>query len=113
MILQLIDKAGDFVSDDIWFRVVQFVTNNEDLQVSLKSELTMLLLPSLHIVHRASYVFDQPYAAAKAREYLDKPAIHETMVKVCVFSLQFCNCLNTVSVWIIFTVNVPLTDDDF
>ncbi|KAF2300727.1 hypothetical protein GH714_015364 [Hevea brasiliensis] len=51
----LIDKAGDFVSDDIWFRVVQFVTNNEDLQ---------------------------PYAAAKAREYLDKPAIHETMVKV-------------------------------
>ncbi|KAL5063723.1 hypothetical protein RYX36_025460, partial [Vicia faba] len=54
VILQLIDKAGDFVSDDIWFRVVQFVTNNEDLQ---------------------------PYAAAKAREYLDKPAIHETMVK--------------------------------
>ncbi|CAN1252629.1 AP-2 complex subunit alpha-2 [Linum perenne] len=34
VILQLIDKAGDFVSDDIWFRVVQFVTNNEDLQVS-------------------------------------------------------------------------------
>ncbi|KAK9127635.1 hypothetical protein Syun_016432 [Stephania yunnanensis] len=55
VILQLIDKAGDFVSDDIWFRVVQFVTNNEDLQ---------------------------PYAAAKAREYLDKPALHETMVKV-------------------------------
>lgn len=37
MILQLIDKAGDFVSDDIWFRVVQFVTNNEDLQVALAS----------------------------------------------------------------------------
>ncbi|KAK6788013.1 hypothetical protein RDI58_016538 [Solanum bulbocastanum] len=53
VILQLIDKAGDFVSDDIWFRVVQFVTNNEDLQ---------------------------PYAALKSREYLDKPAIHETMV---------------------------------
>jgi len=58
VILQLIDKAGDFVSDDIWYRVVQFVTNNEDLQ---------------------------PYAAAKAREYLDKPAIHETMVKVFFF----------------------------
>ncbi|KAJ3682194.1 hypothetical protein LUZ60_014767 [Juncus effusus] len=55
VILQLIDKAGDFVSDDIWYRVVQFVTNNDDLQ---------------------------PYAAAKAREYLDKPALHETMVKV-------------------------------
>lgn len=60
VILQLIDKAGDFVSDDIWFRVVQFVANNEDLQ---------------------------PYAAAKAREYLDKPAIHETMVKVSAYLL--------------------------
>ncbi|CAI0452668.1 unnamed protein product [Linum tenue] len=60
VILQLIDKAGDFVSDDIWFRVVQFVTNNEDLQ---------------------------SYAAAKAREYLNKPAIHETMVKVSAYIL--------------------------
>ncbi|XP_073111861.1 AP-2 complex subunit alpha-1 isoform X8 [Elaeis guineensis] len=60
VILQLIDKAGDFVSDDIWYRVVQFVTNNEDLQ---------------------------PYAAAKAREYLDKPALHETMVKVSAYIL--------------------------
>jgi hypothetical protein len=34
VILQLIEKAGDFVSDDIWYRVVQFVTNNEDLQVT-------------------------------------------------------------------------------
>jgi AP-2 complex subunit alpha len=55
VILQLIEKAGDFVSDDIWYRVVQFVTNNDDLQA---------------------------FAAAKAREYLDKPAVHETMVKV-------------------------------
>ncbi|XP_043704839.1 AP-2 complex subunit alpha-1-like [Telopea speciosissima] len=60
VILQLIDKAGDFVSDDIWFRVVQFVTNNEDLQ---------------------------PYAAAKAKEYMDKPALHETMVKVSAYLL--------------------------
>ncbi|KAK6235114.1 Clathrin/coatomer adaptor [Theobroma cacao] len=60
VILQLIDKAGDFISDDIWFRVVQFVTNNEDLQ---------------------------PYAAAKVKEYLDKPAVHETMVKVSAYIL--------------------------
>ncbi|CAN6452637.1 unnamed protein product [Victoria cruziana] len=60
VILQLIDKAGDFVSDDIWYRVIQFVTNNDDLQ---------------------------PYAAAKAREYLDKPALHETMVKVSAYLL--------------------------
>ncbi|GKD06419.1 AP-2 complex subunit alpha-1-like protein, partial [Tanacetum coccineum] len=60
VILQLIDKARDFVSDDIWFLAVQFVTNNEDLQ---------------------------PYVALKAREYLDKPAIHETMVKVSAYLL--------------------------
>ncbi|MBA0739873.1 hypothetical protein Gogos_013101, partial [Gossypium gossypioides] len=60
VILQLIDKAGDFISDDIWFRVVQFVTNNDDLQ---------------------------PYAAAKVKEYLEKPAVHETMVKVSAYIL--------------------------
>ncbi|OMO58285.1 hypothetical protein CCACVL1_25502 [Corchorus capsularis] len=60
VILQLIDKAGDFISDDIWFRVVQFVTNNEDLQ---------------------------PYAATKVKEYLEKPAVHETMVKVSAYIL--------------------------
>ncbi|CAL5357921.1 unnamed protein product [Camellia sinensis] len=60
VILQLIDKAGDFVSDDIWFRVVQFVTNNEDLQL---------------------------YVAVKAREYLDKPTVHETMAKVSAYIL--------------------------
>ncbi|XVF69077.1 hypothetical protein PTKIN_Ptkin11bG0051800 [Pterospermum kingtungense] len=60
VILQLIDKAGDFISDDIWFRVVHFVTNNDDLQ---------------------------PYAAAKAKEYLDKPAVHEKMVKVSAYIL--------------------------
>ncbi|XP_073023712.1 AP-2 complex subunit alpha-1-like isoform X2 [Primulina eburnea] len=68
VILQLIDKAGDFVSDDIWFRVVQFVTNNEDLQ---------------------------PYAALKARSYLDKPATHETMVKVSAYILgEYGHLLN-------------------
>ncbi|MCD7464184.1 hypothetical protein HAX54_052256 [Datura stramonium] len=53
--------APDLSCDDIWFRVVQFVTNNEDLQ---------------------------PYAALKAREYLDKPAIHETMVKVSAYIME-------------------------
>jgi AP-2 complex subunit alpha len=99
VILQLIDKAGDFVSDDIWFRVVQFVTNNEDLQVikclyiCFVASCFFFLFDELpvsnkgfhiHIVQMRFYAFDQPYAAAKAREYLDKPAIHETMVKVCI-----------------------------
>nr|AAS79593.1 putative adapitin protein [Ipomoea trifida] len=73
VILQLIDKAGEFVSDDIWFRVVQFVTNNEDLQTS---DLIV-----------ASALLYQPYAALKAKEYLDKPAIHETMVRVSAYIL--------------------------
>ncbi|OMP05958.1 hypothetical protein CCACVL1_01774 [Corchorus capsularis] len=60
VILQLIDKTGDFISYDIRFRVLSFVTNNEDLQ---------------------------PYAATKVKEYLEKPAVHETMVKVSAYIL--------------------------
>ena len=45
VILQLIDKAGDFVSDDIWFRVVQFVTNNEDLQVTISLSTRLYCFP--------------------------------------------------------------------
>eukprot|EP00216_Chloropicon_sp_CCMP2111_P002302 CAMPEP_0198244466 /NCGR_PEP_ID=MMETSP1446-20131203/35195_1 /TAXON_ID=1461542 ORGANISM="Unidentified sp, Strain CCMP2111" /NCGR_SAMPLE_ID=MMETSP1446 /ASSEMBLY_ACC=CAM_ASM_001112 /LENGTH=972 /DNA_ID=CAMNT_0043928507 /DNA_START=138 /DNA_END=3059 /DNA_ORIENTATION=+ len=33
VILSLIDKAGAHVSDEVWYRVVQIVTNNESLQV--------------------------------------------------------------------------------
>ncbi|OMO54759.1 hypothetical protein CCACVL1_27599, partial [Corchorus capsularis] len=69
VIFQLIDKAGDFISDDIWFRVVKFVTNNEDLK---------------------------PYAATKVKEYLQKPAIHETMVKVSAYILgEYSHLLST------------------
>ena len=32
VILQCISLAGDFVTEDIWYRVVQIVTNHEDLQ---------------------------------------------------------------------------------
>lgn len=32
VILQLITLAGDFVSDDIWHRVIKIVTNHEDVQ---------------------------------------------------------------------------------
>lgn len=51
VILQLIDKAGDFVSDDIWFRVVQYVTNNEDLQVTFQSECLFLHYKFLFLEH--------------------------------------------------------------
>lgn len=32
VVLQLLEKAGDFVSDDIWQRVVQLVANNPAMQ---------------------------------------------------------------------------------
>ena len=32
VMMQLISLAGDFVGDDIWYRVVHIVTNHEDIQ---------------------------------------------------------------------------------
>ncbi|KAI9363390.1 Adaptor protein complex AP-2 alpha subunit [Zopfochytrium polystomum] len=55
VILQLITIAGDHISDDIWFRVIQIITNNEDLQV---------------------------YAATTLLAALNSPACHETTLKV-------------------------------
>jgi len=39
VIISLIDKAGDHVSDQVWFRVVQIVTNNEELQAHCASNV--------------------------------------------------------------------------
>jgi len=55
VILQLISIAGDFVTDDIWFRVVQIVTNNEDLQ---------------------------DYAATTCYKFLKGASVHENGLKV-------------------------------
>jgi AP-2 complex subunit alpha len=53
--LRLIAMAGDHVSDEVWHRVVQIVTNNEGLQV---------------------------YAAQMALQYVRQDHCHETLVKV-------------------------------
>jgi hypothetical protein len=37
--LELLERAGDNVSDDIWHRVVQLVTNNENMQAGVVGEL--------------------------------------------------------------------------
>ncbi|EAL70674.1 adaptor-related protein complex 2, alpha subunit [Dictyostelium discoideum AX4] len=55
VILQLITTAGDFVSDDIWFRVVKIVTNHEDIQA---------------------------YAASTVFNALQSRNCHETLIKV-------------------------------
>ncbi|KAF9241383.1 Adaptor protein complex AP-2 alpha subunit [Melanogaster broomeanus] len=54
-ILQLISAAGDHVGDEVWYRVVQIITNTEDLQ---------------------------EYAARVVFEHLKTPAAHESLVKV-------------------------------
>ena len=53
--LRLISMAGDHVSDEVWQRVIQIVTNNEELQV---------------------------YAAQNILEYLKAAECHETLIKI-------------------------------
>ncbi|KAK0208206.1 adaptin N terminal region-domain-containing protein [Desarmillaria ectypa] len=54
-ILRLISAAGDHVGDEVWYRVVQIVTNTEDLQ---------------------------EYAAKVIFAHLKTPSTHESLVKV-------------------------------
>ncbi|KAK5156833.1 hypothetical protein LTR04_005528 [Oleoguttula sp. CCFEE 6159] len=53
--LRLISMAGDHVSDEVWQRVIQIVTNNEELQV---------------------------YAATNILQYIKADRCHETLVKI-------------------------------
>ncbi|KAK0652096.1 adaptin N terminal region-domain-containing protein [Cercophora newfieldiana] len=53
--LRLIAMAGDHVSDEVWQRVIQIVTNNEELQV---------------------------YAAHNILQYVKQDHCHETLVKI-------------------------------
>ncbi|GAA5987540.1 hypothetical protein JCM11641_007180 [Rhodosporidiobolus odoratus] len=54
-ILTLMSTAGDHVGEEVWYRIVQIVTNTEELQ---------------------------EYAARKVFEVLLKPSVHENLVKV-------------------------------
>lgn len=54
-ILELIAAAGDHVGEEVWYRVIQIVTNTEDLQA---------------------------YAARVTLEYLKTPTAHESLVKI-------------------------------
>lgn len=53
--LRLISMAGDHVSDEVWQRIIQIVTNNEELQT---------------------------YAAANVLDYLKANQCHETLVRI-------------------------------
>jgi len=72
VILQLISMAGDFVSADIWYRVVQIVTNNEDVQ---------------------------DYAATTCYKFLSSPSVHENGVKVGAYIVgEFGHTIKDVSI---------------
>jgi hypothetical protein len=103
VILQLVEKAGDFVSDDIWYRVVQIVTNNDDLQVSPRP-LTPRIPPAAAMLASSAIVPPCPawpvlladwccvwpvqaYAASKVLAYIRAAAVHETMLKVAAYLL--------------------------
>jgi AP-2 complex subunit alpha len=45
-ILQMVAIAGNFVSDDIWHRSVQIITNNEDLQKYAAETMFSALIPA-------------------------------------------------------------------
>lgn len=58
--LRLIAMAGDHVSDEVWQRVIQIVTNNEELQI---------------------------YAAQNALRHIKSEHCHETLVKIAAYIL--------------------------
>ena len=64
-ILQLICTAGDHVGDEVWYRVVQIVTNTDDLQ---------------------------EYAAKAVFNCLKRPSCHETLVKVAGKLIKYILC---------------------
>lgn len=84
VVLRLISLAGDHVADEVWYRVVQIVTNTEDLQVrafciryrSIRSQLLTCALCST-----------QPYASKVAFHYLQAPTAHEKLVKPAAYIL--------------------------
>ncbi|GAA5929074.1 hypothetical protein JCM3775_006728 [Rhodotorula graminis] len=59
-ILTLMSTAGDHVGDEVWYRIVQIVTNTEELQ---------------------------EYAARRVFEVLLKPTVHENLIKVAAYIL--------------------------
>ncbi|MBW0508004.1 hypothetical protein O181_047719 [Austropuccinia psidii MF-1] len=58
--LKLMSAAGDHLGDEIWYRVIQIVTNTEELQ---------------------------DYAAKKVFEFIHMPVCHEQMIKVAAYIL--------------------------
>ena len=67
VIIKLIEFAGDYVSEDIWYRVAQIITGFGEAE------------PNVAI---------QKYAANKMYDILIVPSLHENMVKIGAYVLS-------------------------
>jgi len=87
-ILELISAAGDHVGDEVWYRVVQIITNTEDLQA---------------------------YAARVVFQRLKSPAAHESLVKVGGMSElrpSLCGILTTLLGYVLGEYGHLVADED-
>lgn len=69
VIIKLIEFAGDYVDEDLWFRVAQMVTGFGDAETQQDENL-------------------QKYAALKLFDVMKLPSLHETMVKIGAYVLS-------------------------
>ena len=67
VIIKLIEYAGDYVAEDIWYRVAQIITGFGEAD--------------------PNYTL-QKYAAIKMFDILSLPSLHETMVKIGAYTLS-------------------------
>lgn len=71
VVIKLIEYAGDYTSEDLWFRVAQMVTGfaNESENVESNDNL-------------------KKYAALRIIDVMRKPILHETLVKIGAYVLS-------------------------
>lgn len=62
-VLKLMNIAGEHISDEVWYRIIQIVTNTEELQ---------------------------EYAMQKVFEYIHLPVCHEQMIKLAAYIMGEC-----------------------
>ncbi len=73
VIIKLIEFAGDYTSEDLWFRVAQMVTGFSNGDESLLDESNENL---------------KKYAALRINDIMKKNNLHETLVKIGAYVLS-------------------------
>ena len=76
VILNLIRLAGDYVSEEVWYRVIQIVINREDVQ-GYAAQTVFEVINTADL--SSNMIYDNCWISFQA---LQAPACHENMVKV-------------------------------